>query len=113
MATSVFESKVNSDGRAVIPAELRHRMGLRSGDQIQFILGADGHVRIATRRSMAEELWANNHGGDVVDIGAKVRANRDDDALGDAVSLGEQLETGDDEYSEEQRSAVLLAALGL
>lgn len=62
----------------VIPAEVRRILGVQVGGQILFIV--DGQqVQLVTPRLLAEQVWANNQGGDSGDSAADVRVLRDED----------------------------------
>ena len=72
----VMDGKVSPEGRVVIPADIRARLGISPGDHIQFIVDDDG-VRLVTARALAEQVWANNTGGDATDAVDLVHAARD------------------------------------
>lgn len=52
MPTATLTSK----GQVTIPASVRTRLGLRTGDQIDFVLAPDGDVRLKAKRTGFEEL---------------------------------------------------------
>ena len=96
---------VSPEGRILIPAEFRRRLGLHPGDKVRLVLTAEG-LSIVSARALTHALWANNHGRDAADSGLDVRAARDADQIEEAAKW--QLA--------EQDGAVegdLLAALGL
>lgn len=114
MANVDVSAKVGSEGRLVIPAEVRKRMRLRTGDMIHFSFDEDtGDWRIFTVEHLVEQLWANNAGGDAVDSTDLVRLGRIHDQMVDAGSeerLAAEAGQPRDEEAETQR---LLSALGL
>lgn len=84
----LIESRVNAQGRVVIPAEVRKYLGLQGEGTIQFMVGADDGVRIVTPEMLRFTMWANNEGGDGGDSSMDMRLMRDEDAeslLGDDV----------------------------
>jgi AbrB family looped-hinge helix DNA binding protein len=114
MADTDLVAKLSAEGRIVIPAEVRRRLGLSSGDFVWFDLHPDGiRVELVPARSLIEQVWANNQGGDAVDSTDLVREMRIADQLVDAISEAEQDSAPADEADEEVRTAELLAALGL
>jgi AbrB family looped-hinge helix DNA binding protein len=76
----LIESRVNSQGRLVIPAEVRKRLGLHGEGLVHFIVGPDDDVRIVTPDLLRLSMWANNHGGDGGDSSVDMRVTRDEDA---------------------------------
>jgi AbrB family looped-hinge helix DNA binding protein len=79
MMARVLDGKVSPEGRVVIPAEIRTTLGISPGDHVQFIVD-DGDVRLVTARTLAEQVWANNTGGDAADAVDLVHATRDEQA---------------------------------
>lgn len=71
-------STINAQGRIVIPADVRRALGLHAGDRVDFVVGIDG-VRLVTARMAAQNIWANNTGGDAGNSTADVRAYREAD----------------------------------
>jgi AbrB family looped-hinge helix DNA binding protein len=71
----VLESKLSTEGRVSIPADVRHRLGLEPGDRVQFLVDDMG-VRLVTARTLAEEVWVRNTGGDAADAVDLVDAAR-------------------------------------
>ncbi len=63
----------------MIPAPIRRHLGVGPGDNLRFLLHADGTVEIVSPRVLAEALWANNTGGDAVDSAEVVRDLRRED----------------------------------
>src|SRR6266404_700668 len=76
----LIESRVNSQGRVVIPAEVRKRLGLHGEVTVQFMVGPDEGVRLVTPELLRCSMWANNHGGDGGDSSMDTRLMRDQDA---------------------------------
>lgn len=75
--------RLGPEGRVVIPAPIRRHLGVGPGDNLRFLLHADGTVEIVSPRVLAEALWANNTGGDAVDSVELVRElRREDQAAG-------------------------------
>ena len=107
------DSRLSPEGRVVVPSEVRRHLGLASGDRVRFVMFEDGRVELITPRMMVEALWANNHAGDDVDSGDVVRQMRDADQVAAALSESEQTADIADEADEPQRTAAVLAALGL
>jgi AbrB family looped-hinge helix DNA binding protein len=77
----LIESRVNSQGRVVIPAEVRRRLGLDGEGTIHFMVSEGEGVRIVTPAMLRYAMWANNTGGDGGDSSVDVRTMRDEDAL--------------------------------
>ncbi len=71
--------RLGPEGRVVIPAPIRRHLGVGPGDNLRFLLRADGTVEIVSPRVLAEALWANNTGGDAVDSAEVVRELRRED----------------------------------
>jgi AbrB family looped-hinge helix DNA binding protein len=71
--------KLGPEGRVVIPASIRRHLGVGPGDNLRFVLHADGRVEIVSPQVLAEALWANNTGGDAVDSAELVRSVRSAD----------------------------------
>jgi len=71
----VLESKLSTEGRVSIPADIRQLLGLEPGDRVQFLVDDTG-VRLVTARTLAEEVWARNTGGDAADAVDLVHAAR-------------------------------------
>ncbi len=53
----MFTSRVSSKGRITIPKPLRRRLGLSSGDVVEYQL--DGPRVIVTRRASIDSEWAS------------------------------------------------------
>jgi antitoxin PrlF len=47
---------LTSKGQVTIPASVRARLGLRTGDQVDFVLAPDGDVTLKAKRTRFEEL---------------------------------------------------------
>jgi AbrB family looped-hinge helix DNA binding protein len=109
----VVGSKVSPEGRVVIPVEIRRRLGVSPGDQVQFVIREDGLVELVTARTLAEMVWANNHGGDALDSTEVVRAERRHDELVEAQAEARIAADADQPWDEAAETARLLAALGL
>lgn len=105
----LIESRVNSQGRVVIPAEVRKLLGLEGEGTIQFMVGADHSVRIVTPEMLRFSMWANNRGGDGGDSSVDVRMMRDLDAE----SLSQDDVIDDDPRSDEELFSDLTKALDL
>lgn len=76
----LIESRVNSQGRVVIPAEVRKRLGIHGEGPVHFMVGPDDEVRLTTPEMLRFSMWANNHGGDGGDSSMDMRVVRDQDA---------------------------------
>ena len=50
-------STVTSKGQITIPIEIRRRLGLRSGDRLEFLFGSDGEVIVRPKRVRLESLF--------------------------------------------------------
>ena len=105
----LIESRVNSQGRVVIPAEVRKLLGLRGEGTIQFVVGGDDGVRIVTAEMLRFSMWANNQGGDGGDSSVDIRAMRDRDAE----SLLQDDVVDDDPRSDDELFADLTKAFDL
>jgi len=107
------DSRLSPEGRVVVPSEVRRHLGLACGDRVRFVMFEDGRVELITPRMMVEALWANNHAGDDVDSGEVIRRMRNADQVTAALAESEQTLDMADEADEPQRTAAVLAALGL
>jgi AbrB family looped-hinge helix DNA binding protein len=112
--SALEESKINTEGRVVVPAAIRRLLQIGPGDRLLFVPDEHGGVRLTSPQALIRELWANNHGGDGGDSGKDVRAMRDDDRQSE---LGQLEETpaadGLDARSDDEVASELLASLGL
>ena len=97
----------------MIPAEIRRRLGVAAGDQVQFVVRGDGPIELATARMLTELVWANNHGGDALDSTEVVRAERERDRAVEAEAETRIEADADHPWDEAAETARLLAALGL
>ena len=96
--TVVLGGKVSAEGRIVIPADIRNRLGLAAGDRVQFLVD-DAGVRLVTARTLAAEVWANNIGGDAadpVDLVREARAASDRESRWDDEPAETPSGSGDD-----------------
>ena len=50
-------STITSKGQVTIPIEIRRRLGLRSGDRLEFLFGSDGEVIVRPKRVRLESLF--------------------------------------------------------
>ena len=50
-------STITSKGQITIPIEIRRRLGLRSGDRLEFLFGSDGEVIVRPKRVRLESLF--------------------------------------------------------
>lgn len=50
------EARITSKGQVTIPVEVREKLGLKTGDKIQFVL-MDGHCIVIPRNRDASELF--------------------------------------------------------
>lgn len=48
--------RLDDRGRLVLPADFRHQVGLRPGDEVRMTVEADGGLRIVSRRAAARAL---------------------------------------------------------
>ena len=78
-----IDMKLGPEGRVVIPASIRRHLAVGPGDNLRFLLHADGTVEIVSPRVLAEALWANNTGDDAVDSAEMVRVLRRQDQQGE------------------------------
>jgi len=74
------EAKLSNGGRVVIPAEIRHALGIQDGDTLLFDL-RDGEVRVTSRRtqmrraqSSFQQLWPKDGPSPVDELIAERRA---------------------------------------
>jgi AbrB family looped-hinge helix DNA binding protein len=51
-------SKINDNGRIVIPAAIRQRMGLKPGDAVVLTLGNDGVLRVESQLAKIRQVQA-------------------------------------------------------
>jgi AbrB family looped-hinge helix DNA binding protein len=109
----VLGSKVSPEGRVVIPVEIRRRLGVVPGDQVQFVMREDGLVELVTARMLAELVWANNRGGGALDSTEVVREERQHDQMIDVRAEAGIAADADQPSDEAAETARLLAALGL
>ena len=114
MADSDLTSRVSSEGRIVIPAELRRRMNLRAGDVIRFGFDeATGRLEILPAQRLIDVMWANNTGGDAGDSGEAMRLHRQSDQQAAADSEARVLADAELPWDEATATARLLGALDL
>ena len=73
-----YDTKLSAEGRVVIPAEVRRILGVEVGGQLLFVVEGQ-QVHLVTPRLLAEQVWANNQGGDRGDSAADIRVFRDAD----------------------------------
>lgn len=112
-------SKVTPEGRVLIPAAIRHRLGLNPGDAVEFVLDGDT-ITLATPRMRLEAVRAR-HGKrpQPGDAAAAVRAARDEDfdaseARADRAPVGAKSESpGSVTEVDSAVEASLARALGL
>lgn len=112
-----LDTKVSPEGRVVIPIEVRRALEVARGGRVRFVL-EDGQVHVVSSRTLAVELWANNHGGDTGDSVADVRAARSQDRDVEAQNQGRvasdlRSSANRDQRSDEEVAADLMAAVGL
>ena len=50
-------STITSKGQITIPIEIRRRLGLRSGDRLEFLFGSHGEVIVRPKRVRLESLF--------------------------------------------------------
>lgn len=50
------KARINENGRIVIPAEIRQKMGLKPGDTVVMKLDADGELRIESHRARIRQI---------------------------------------------------------
>jgi AbrB family looped-hinge helix DNA binding protein len=75
-----YDTKLNAEGRVVIPAEARRMLGVEAGGRILIVVdGPD--VRLVTPRLLAEQVWANNQAGGAGDSAIGLRLHREADGL--------------------------------
>lgn len=55
--------RLGDRGRLVLPAELRHRLGLHAGDELLATIDEDTTVRLVSRRAAAHDLLGAGTGG--------------------------------------------------
>ncbi len=114
MAESLqFDTKVSREGRIVLPANARAALGLKPGDRVHVTVEG-GEARLVTAQSLLHHVWAKNHGGDARDSIEDVRRSRRADQSR-AAAKWERISKSVDEdnRSEEEIEADLLAALGI
>jgi len=111
---SLHHGTVNSQGRVVLPVEVRRALDIQAGDRLDFVIEAD-LVHLVTPRMRAHALWARNDGGDAGDSARDVRAARTADQAKVAArwaridaAVAESGARSEDEIAEE-----VFAALGL
>jgi AbrB family looped-hinge helix DNA binding protein len=108
-----YDTKLNAEGRVVIPAEARRMLGVEAGGRILIVVdGPD--VRLVTPRLLAEQVWANNQAGGAGDSAIGLRLHREADglALEDRWARIEAAAAADTS-SDERVLADLLDGLGL
>lgn len=52
------DATVTSKGQVTIPKEIRDRLELESGTEVEFVLDDDGQITVRRKRSTVEELRA-------------------------------------------------------
>jgi hypothetical protein len=114
MADMKLTAKVSSEGRIVVPAEVRKELKLQAGDLVHFAFDADaGDWRIFTSRLLIDQLWANNTGGDAVNSTEIVRYERTHDQLVEEDAEERVAADAAQPWNEEAETQRLLTALGL
>ncbi len=53
---------VSSKGQIVIPASIRHRLGIGPGSRLEFVEDEDGSLRILVRRAVSESVLEEGYG---------------------------------------------------
>ncbi len=53
---------VSSKGQVVIPASIRHRLGIAAGSQLEFVEEPDGTLRVIVRRAISETSAEDGYG---------------------------------------------------
>ncbi|GLK80669.1 AbrB/MazE/SpoVT family DNA-binding domain-containing protein [Methylopila turkensis] len=51
-----FDAKTSLKGQATIPVEVRRALGLEPGGSVQFVVGADGDVRVIAKTKTMRHL---------------------------------------------------------
>jgi AbrB family looped-hinge helix DNA binding protein len=109
-----MESKINAEGRVVVPAAIRRLLGVRAGDRLLFVPDGLGGVRLTSPQALIREVWANNHGPEGGESGADVRAMRDEDQERELERLNEtSAQDALDTRSDAEVASALFASLGL
>lgn len=108
--TNVFDTKISPEGRVVIPAEVRRALSAKPGDRVRFLLDESG-VRLVSAQLLADNLWANNRGDGSDDSALDMRTFRDNDAESSRSSLGHAPHDEDDDRTDEQVAAELIAVI--
>jgi AbrB family looped-hinge helix DNA binding protein len=76
---NTLESRINAEGRVVVPAAIRKLLGVGPGDRLLFVCDEHGAVRLTSAKILIEAMWANNHGIPGGDSGEDIRQMRDAD----------------------------------
>jgi AbrB family looped-hinge helix DNA binding protein len=110
-----FHTTLSSQGRLVLPAELRRALDLHAGDVLSLSLDQQGVVHLVTARHLANQLWAAYADPEEAPVGtaaAELREMRD----AEAAKLGAtheriRVRRGATNRSEDELEAELMADL--
>jgi AbrB family looped-hinge helix DNA binding protein len=108
-----IDTKIGEAGRVVVPAPIRHMLGLQAVDRIEFIVSGD-RVVLAPSRARLAAVWANNQGGDARDSALDMRAERGRDLAAQEEKWARvEARAAAEDRTEDQIAADLLGSLGL
>lgn len=72
-----FRATLSSQGRLVLPAELRRALDLHPGDVLSLTLDQEGVVRFTTARQLANQLWAAYADAEEAPVGTAAKQLRE------------------------------------
>lgn len=72
-----FHATLSSQGRLVLPAELRRALDLHAGDVLSLTLDQEGVVRLVTARQLANRLWAAYADAEEAPVGTAAKQLRE------------------------------------
>lgn len=72
-----FHTTLSSQGRLVLPAELRRALDLHTGDVLSLTLDQEGVVRLMTARQLANQLWAAYADAEEAPVGTAAKQLRE------------------------------------